>query len=42
MFQRAIEREAAIRGGGGFACPVQRVTDFLDKKASVASVDFPT
>ncbi|KAJ1490287.1 hypothetical protein T484DRAFT_1935370 [Baffinella frigidus] len=42
LFQRAMEREAAIRGGGAFKCPVQRVTDFLDKKSSVASVDFPT
>lgn len=27
--QRAMEREAAERGGGAFVAPVQRVTDFL-------------
>eukprot|EP00898_Chlorokybus_atmophyticus_P003394 jgi/Chlat1/4055/Chrsp26S04108 len=30
QFQRLIEREAAIRGGGKFVAPVQRVTDFMD------------
>jgi uncharacterized FAD-dependent dehydrogenase len=32
MFQRAMEQEAARRGGGGLVCPVQRVTDFLAGK----------
>lgn len=33
-FQRAMEREAAIRGGGAYKAPVQRVTDFLDGRLS--------
>lgn len=37
-FQREFERRAAIMGGGNFVLPVQRVTDFLENKLSVASV----
>ncbi|OAE26625.1 hypothetical protein AXG93_4542s1460 [Marchantia polymorpha subsp. ruderalis] len=33
-FQRAIEQEAARRGGGDFVAPVQTVTDFLDDRLS--------
>ncbi|CAI7793360.1 unnamed protein product, partial [Closterium sp. NIES-54] len=28
-YQRAIERQAAVMGGGDFVAPVQRATDFL-------------
>ncbi|KAL2641923.1 hypothetical protein R1flu_009510 [Riccia fluitans] len=31
-FQKAIEQEAARRGGGNFVVPVQTVTDFLDDR----------
>ncbi|CAM6089404.1 unnamed protein product [Calypogeia fissa] len=31
-FQRVIEQEAAVRGGGNFVVPAQTVTDFLDNK----------
>ncbi|XP_010526307.1 PREDICTED: uncharacterized protein LOC104803912 [Tarenaya hassleriana] len=33
-FQRELERRAALMGGGNFAVPVQRVTDFLEEKLS--------
>ncbi|CAH0363712.1 unnamed protein product, partial [Pelagomonas calceolata] len=32
-FQRSLERKAALLGGGDYVCPVQRLTDFVDKKA---------
>eukprot|EP00897_Mesotaenium_endlicherianum_P007845 jgi/Mesen1/7089/ME000369S06416 len=34
-FQRAVEREAALMGGGRFVAPVQRVTDFLEGQLSL-------
>jgi uncharacterized FAD-dependent dehydrogenase len=34
-FQRDIERQAAIYGGGNFTVPVQRVTDFLQNQLSI-------
>ncbi|KAL6558132.1 hypothetical protein OROMI_018482 [Orobanche minor] len=37
-FQRALERKAAVMGGGNFVVPVQTVTDFLDNRLSVTSV----
>jgi len=33
-FQRAWEREAALRGGGDLVAPVQRVTDFMEGRPS--------
>ena len=33
-FQRALERRAFLAGGGGFFAPVQRVEDFLARRAS--------
>ena len=32
-FQRSLERKAALLGGGDYVCPVQRLTDFVDRKA---------
>ncbi|GFP94812.1 uncharacterized protein cbei_0202 [Phtheirospermum japonicum] len=37
-FQRALERKAAVMGGGNFVVPVQTVTDFLDNRLTVTSV----
>ncbi|KAL3678113.1 hypothetical protein R1sor_021069 [Riccia sorocarpa] len=37
-FQKGIEQEAAIRGGGNFVVPVQTVTDFLDDRLSEAAL----
>ncbi|KAL6555172.1 hypothetical protein OROGR_006430 [Orobanche gracilis] len=37
-FQRALERKAAVMGGGNFVVPVQTVTDFLENRLSVTSV----
>ena len=31
-FQRSLERKAALLGGGDYACPVQRLTDFVEKR----------
>ena len=31
-FQRSLERKAALLGGGDYVCPVQRLTDFVDRK----------
>ena len=31
-FQRAMERRAAVMGGGNLSIPVQRVTDFLAQR----------
>ncbi|CAH9144510.1 unnamed protein product [Cuscuta epithymum] len=38
QFQRTFEQKAALMGGGDFVVPVQRVTDFLGNKSSVASL----
>lgn len=38
QFQRMFERKAAVMGGGNFVVPVQKVTDFLDHRLSVASM----
>ena len=40
-FQRAMERRAAELGGGGLTVPVQRLTDFLERKPSPDD-DLPT
>ena len=31
-FQRSLERKAALLGGGDYVCPVQRLTDFVEKR----------
>jgi uncharacterized FAD-dependent dehydrogenase len=31
-FQRSLERKAAVLGGGDYVCPVQRLTDFVEKR----------
>ncbi|CAM9147629.1 unnamed protein product [Phaeothamnion confervicola] len=40
-WQRVMEREAARRGGGDLVVPVQRVTDFLERRSS-AGKELPT
>jgi len=44
--QEHMERQASILGGGGYVCPVQRVTDFLDNKSTSSTThstkNFPT
>jgi uncharacterized FAD-dependent dehydrogenase len=36
-FQRDMERKAAAMGGGDLVVPVQRVTDFINEKASTSA-----
>ncbi len=36
-FQRDMERRASIMGGGNFTVPVQRLTDFVNGKASTTA-----
>jgi uncharacterized FAD-dependent dehydrogenase len=35
QWQRMVEGRAAVAGGGGLVCPVQRITDFMDGRLSV-------
>lgn len=35
-FQRKIEKEAFLSGGGGYRAPVQRLEDFMEKRNSTA------
>lgn len=36
-FQREMERRAAVMGGGNLTVPVQRLTDFIEGRASISA-----